>query len=149
MFLQYVLLQMKRSLLTREIFLQLKSAGTCRRQCSTLRRVTRSLLTCCIYANYFCFQTSIHTETLAPVSTIQGVKFLSKQTAKSAMNHLKYYRLHQNWHGQKTGGFHGPSIIAVSPLPLNSTLLNPEWPHQSPQPPPPLLIKSTKDLRSF
>lgn len=42
----------------------------------------------------------------------------------------------------------GISPIPISLPPLNSSSLNPKWPHQSAQPTPSLLIKSTKDLRN-
>lgn len=78
MFLQYVLLQMKRPLLTRETFLQLKSEETYRRG-----TVTKSLQVT------FASKLPIPTETLALVINIQDVKILAKQAAKSALNHLK------------------------------------------------------------
>lgn len=82
MFLQYVLLQMKRPLLTRETFLQLKSAETYRRG-----TVTKSLQVT------FASKLPIPTETLTLVINIQDVKILAKQAAKSALNHLKCYRI--------------------------------------------------------
>lgn len=119
---------MKRPLLTRETFLQLKRAETYRRQHSALMTEWQDLCKLLLLP--------VPTEPLAPVN-IQDVKLLAKQAAKSAItsNVTEFFNIGVS----KTG------VLPLSPLCLKLQVIKSQLTLRLT---PSFLIKATKGLRS-